>query len=49
MRREGLTPIPQYGIQGYDADFAFPDVRLAVEHLFGSRDYPESVATFMAE
>jgi len=31
MRREGLAPFPQYYIQGYYADFAFPDVRVAVE------------------
>ncbi|HLF06582.1 MAG TPA: hypothetical protein VI893_05325, partial [Thermoplasmata archaeon] len=31
MRREGLAPVPQYGIEGYYADFAFPDIRLAVE------------------
>jgi len=31
MRREGLAPIPQHCIEGYYADFAFPDVRLAVE------------------
>src|SRR5256886_10091178 len=31
MRREGLSPFPQFYIQGYYADFAFPDVRVAVE------------------
>jgi len=31
MRDEGLSPTPQFYIQGYYADFAFPDVRLAVE------------------
>src|SRR5438093_13605165 len=31
MRREGLAPLPQFYIQGYYADFAFPDVRVAVE------------------
>lgn len=31
MRQEGLDPVPQYYIQGYYADFAFPDVRMAVE------------------
>lgn len=31
MRREGLDPVPQFYIQGYYADFAFPDVRVAVE------------------
>src|SRR5437879_629914 len=31
MRREGLAPFPQFYIQGYYADFAFPDVRVAVE------------------
>ncbi len=28
---EGLSPVPQYCIEGYFADFAFPDIRLAVE------------------
>src|SRR5256712_14056334 len=31
MRRDGLAPFPQFYIQGYYADFAFPDVRVAVE------------------
>src|SRR2546430_16723837 len=31
MRREGLSPFPQFYIQGYYADLAFPDVRVAVE------------------
>ncbi|HEV8595458.1 MAG TPA: DUF559 domain-containing protein [Thermoplasmata archaeon] len=31
MRTEGLAPVPQSCIQGYYVDFAFPDVRLAVE------------------
>ena len=31
MCREGLAPFPQFYIQGYYADFAFPDVRVAVE------------------
>ena len=31
MRREGLSPFPQFYIQGYYADFAFPDVRVAIE------------------
>lgn len=31
MRHEGLSPIPQCYIHGYYADFAFPDVLLAVE------------------
>ncbi len=31
MRSEGLSPIPQFCIQGYFDDFAFPDVRVAVE------------------
>lgn len=31
MRQEGLDPVPQYYIQGYYADFAFPDVRVVVE------------------
>jgi len=31
MVNEGLAPVPQHCIEGYYADFAFPDVRLAVE------------------
>ncbi|HKZ63944.1 MAG TPA: DUF559 domain-containing protein [Thermoplasmata archaeon] len=31
MRKDGLDPVPQYRIEGHYADFAFPDVRLAVE------------------
>lgn len=31
MRERGLTPVAQYGIGRYRADFAFPDVRLVVE------------------
>lgn len=31
MRREGLSPIPQYCIQGYFVDFAFPNARIVVE------------------
>lgn len=31
LRQEGLDPIPQYYVQGYYADFAFPDVRILVE------------------
>ncbi len=31
MRREGLSPIPQFYIQGFYVDFAFPDVGVAVE------------------
>lgn len=31
MQREGLSPKPQYCIEGYFVDFAFPDVRVAVE------------------
>jgi very-short-patch-repair endonuclease len=31
MCREGLDPVPQYCIEGYYVDFAFPDVRIAVE------------------
>jgi len=31
MRREGLSPLPQFYIQGYYVDFAFPDVGVAVE------------------
>jgi len=31
MCREGLSPIPQFRIEGYIADFAFPDVGIVVE------------------
>ena len=31
MRREGLSPLPQFCVQGYYVDFAFPEIRLAVE------------------
>lgn len=31
MRDRGLTPVAQYGIGRYRADFAFPDVRVVVE------------------
>lgn len=31
MRREGLSPTPQFCIEGYFVDFAFPKVRVAVE------------------
>jgi len=31
MAKEGLAPVPQLCIEGYYVDFAFPDVRLAVE------------------
>jgi very-short-patch-repair endonuclease len=31
VREEGLPPVPQRCIEGYYVDFAFPDVRLAVE------------------
>ncbi len=31
MSREGLSPVPQYGVEGYYVDFAFPKSRLAVE------------------
>ncbi len=31
MLREGLLPVPQACIKGYYVDFAFPDVRVAVE------------------
>ena len=31
MRREGLSPFPQFYIQGYYVDFAFPDVGVAIE------------------
>ena len=31
MRREGLSPMPQFRIERYIVDFAFPDFKLAVE------------------
>jgi very-short-patch-repair endonuclease len=31
MRHEGLSPIPQFRIESYIVDFAFPDVKLAIE------------------
>ena len=31
MRREGLSPTPQYCIEGYFVDFAFPEAQVAVE------------------
>ena len=31
MRRQGLSPRPQFCIEGYFVDFAFPEVRVAVE------------------
>jgi len=31
MQREGLSPAPQYMLEGYIVDFAFPDVKLAIE------------------
>lgn len=31
MRDEGLSPRPQFYIEGYFVDFAFPDVNLAIE------------------
>ena len=31
MRRKGLLPSLQYCVEGYFVDFAFPDVRVAVE------------------
>lgn len=31
MRREGLSPIPQFCIKGFFVDFAFPDVDVAIE------------------
>lgn len=31
MRREGLSPMPQFRIEKYIVDFAFPDFKLAVE------------------
>lgn len=31
MRNEGLSPTPQFCIEDYFVDFAFPDIKLAVE------------------
>jgi very-short-patch-repair endonuclease len=31
MKAQGLAPIPQFCVEGYFVDFAFPDLRLAVE------------------
>lgn len=31
MRQEGLSPAPQYRIEAYYVDFAFPDLKVAVE------------------
>jgi very-short-patch-repair endonuclease len=31
MCREGLNPIPQFCVNGYYVDFAFPDIQMAVE------------------
>ena len=31
MCREGLYPIPQFCVNGYYVDFAFPDIQMAVE------------------
>lgn len=31
MRRTGLSPTPQFCIEGYFVDFAFPEARVAVE------------------
>ncbi len=31
MSREGLSPTPQFMVEGYYVDFAFPKSRLAVE------------------
>ena len=31
MRQEGLSPTPQYRIEAYFVDFAFPDIKLAIE------------------
>ena len=31
MRKEGLSPNPQFRIEAYYVDFAFPDVKLAIE------------------
>jgi len=31
LRSEGLSPVPQYPVEGYIVDFAFPELRLAIE------------------
>jgi very-short-patch-repair endonuclease len=31
MCREDLSPVPQFRIEDYIADFAFPDVKIAIE------------------
>ncbi len=31
MQQEGLSPVPQFRIEAYYVDFAFPDVKLAIE------------------
>lgn len=31
IRKEGLSPIPQYRIEWYTVDFAFPDIKVAIE------------------
>ncbi len=31
MRNEGLSPTPQYRIEWYTVDFAFPDIKVAIE------------------
>jgi very-short-patch-repair endonuclease len=31
MRKEGLSPNPQFRIEAYYVDFAFPDIKLAIE------------------
>ena len=31
MRQEGLSPTPQHRIEAYFVDFAFPDIKLAIE------------------
>ena len=31
MHRKGLSPVPQFCVHGYYVDFAFPEIRLAIE------------------
>jgi very-short-patch-repair endonuclease len=31
MRKEGLSPVAQCPVEGYIVDFAFPDIKLAIE------------------
>jgi very-short-patch-repair endonuclease len=45
MHKEGLTPVAQCLVEGYIVDFAFPDIKLAIEadgaayHAEGKREH----------